>query len=40
MMFFTAQDLDTEGQVKVFEHFGVLDKHPAQKVYYILFLFL
>jgi hypothetical protein len=37
VVFFREQDLDTEGQVRVFEQFGVLDKHPAQKVYYSLF---
>ncbi|KAL3452078.1 alpha-ketoglutarate-dependent sulfonate dioxygenase [Aspergillus insuetus] len=31
VVFFREQDLDTEGQVKVFEHFGILDRHPAQK---------
>ncbi|KAL4794569.1 hypothetical protein BDV19DRAFT_390172 [Aspergillus venezuelensis] len=31
VVFFRDQDLDTEGQVRVFEHFGVLDRHPAQK---------
>ena len=32
VVFFRDQDLDTQGQVKLFEHYGVLDKHPAQKV--------
>ncbi|KAL4872538.1 hypothetical protein BDV12DRAFT_182894 [Aspergillus spectabilis] len=31
VVFFRDQDLDTEGQVRVFEHYGVLDRHPAQK---------
>ncbi|RVX71023.1 hypothetical protein B0A52_03388 [Exophiala mesophila] len=31
VVFFRDQDLDTQGQVKLFEHYGVLDKHPAQK---------
>ncbi|KAL6232114.1 hypothetical protein BDW75DRAFT_233052 [Aspergillus navahoensis] len=31
VVFFRDQDLDTEGQVRVFEHFGILDRHPAQK---------
>lgn len=32
VVFFRDQDLDTEKQVRLFEHFGVLDVHPAQKV--------
>lgn len=32
VVFFRDQDLDTAGQVKLFEHYGILDKHPAQKV--------
>jgi sulfonate dioxygenase len=32
VVFFRDQDLDTEGQTKLFEHYGVLDRHPAQKV--------
>lgn len=32
VVFFRDQDIDTEGQVKLFEHYGILDKHPAQKV--------
>ncbi|KAM9884791.1 alpha-ketoglutarate-dependent sulfonate dioxygenase [Verticillium dahliae] len=31
VVFFRNQDLTTDGQVKLFEHYGVLDKHPAQK---------
>ncbi|KAL2846414.1 alpha-ketoglutarate-dependent sulfonate dioxygenase [Aspergillus pseudoustus] len=31
VVFFRDQDLDTPGQVRVFEHFGILDRHPAQK---------
>ncbi|KAJ0413299.1 alpha-ketoglutarate-dependent sulfonate dioxygenase [Aspergillus carlsbadensis] len=31
VVFFRGQDLDTQGQVRVFEHFGILDRHPAQK---------
>ncbi|KAL2861224.1 TauD/TfdA dioxygenase family protein [Aspergillus lucknowensis] len=31
VVFFRGQDLDTPGQVRVFEHFGILDRHPAQK---------
>ncbi|KAH7075720.1 hypothetical protein BKA63DRAFT_565775 [Paraphoma chrysanthemicola] len=31
VVFFRDQDLTTEQQVKLFEHFGELDKHPAQK---------
>ncbi len=33
VVFFRDQDLTTEKQVELFEHFGILDKHPAQKVY-------
>ena len=40
VVFFRGQDLDTDGQVKLFEHFGVLDVHPAQKVSISLVLFL
>jgi hypothetical protein len=32
VVFFRDQDLTTEGQEKLFEHYGTLDKHPAQKV--------
>jgi sulfonate dioxygenase len=32
VVFFKDQDLTTEKQVKLFEHYGILDKHPAQKV--------
>jgi len=32
VVFLRGQDLTTEGQVKLFEHYGVLDRHPAQKV--------
>ncbi|RSL71575.1 hypothetical protein CEP54_001248 [Fusarium duplospermum] len=31
VVFFREQDLDTEKQVKLFEHYGILDRHPAQK---------
>lgn len=31
VVFFRDQDLTTEGQYKLFEHYGTLDKHPAQK---------
>lgn len=31
VVFFRDQDLTTEGQVKLFEHYGTLDRHPAQK---------
>ncbi|CZR68911.1 uncharacterized protein PAC_18812 [Phialocephala subalpina] len=31
VVFFRDQDLTTEKQVELFEHFGILDKHPAQK---------
>ncbi|PMD15047.1 TauD-domain-containing protein [Hyaloscypha hepaticicola] len=31
VVFFRDQDLTTEQQVKLFEHYGILDKHPAQK---------
>ncbi|KAK3694524.1 alpha-ketoglutarate-dependent sulfonate dioxygenase [Podospora appendiculata] len=31
VVFFRDQDLTTEGQVKLFEHYGALDRHPAQK---------
>ncbi|KAJ9272074.1 hypothetical protein DTO212C5_1837 [Paecilomyces variotii] len=31
VVFFRNQDLTTEQQVKLFEHYGILDKHPAQK---------
>lgn len=34
VVFFRDQDLTTEKQVGLFEHFGILDKHPAQKVLY------
>ena len=33
VVFFRDQDLTTERQVEIFEHFGVLDKHTTQKVY-------
>jgi alpha-ketoglutarate-dependent taurine dioxygenase len=32
VVFFRDQDLTTERQVEIFEHFGVLDTHPTQKV--------
>ncbi|EPE05326.1 alpha-ketoglutarate-dependent sulfonate dioxygenase [Ophiostoma piceae UAMH 11346] len=31
VVFFRGQDLDTDRQVKLFEHYGTLDRHPAQK---------
>ncbi|KAF2733236.1 alpha-ketoglutarate-dependent sulfonate dioxygenase [Polyplosphaeria fusca] len=31
VVYFRGQDLTTDSQVKLFEHFGILDKHPAQK---------
>jgi sulfonate dioxygenase len=31
VVFFRDQDLTTEQQVKLFEHYGELDKHPSQK---------
>jgi alpha-ketoglutarate-dependent taurine dioxygenase len=31
VVFFRDQDLTTEQQVKLFKHYGELDKHPAQK---------
>jgi alpha-ketoglutarate-dependent taurine dioxygenase len=31
VVFFRDQGLTSEGQVKLFEHYGELDKHPAQK---------
>lgn len=31
VVFFREQDLTTDSQVRVFEHYGTLDKHPAQK---------
>ena len=31
VVFFRDQDLTTETQVKLFEHYGILDRHPAQK---------
>ncbi|KAK3987786.1 putative alpha-ketoglutarate-dependent sulfonate dioxygenase [Cladorrhinum sp. PSN332] len=31
VVFFRDQDLTTEGQVRIFEHYGELDKHPSQK---------
>lgn len=31
VVFFRDQDLTTDQQVKLFEHYGILDKHPAQK---------
>lgn len=32
VVFFRDQDLTTDQQVRLFEHYGVLDRHPAQKV--------
>lgn len=31
VVFFRNQDLTTDQQVKLFEHYGTLDRHPAQK---------
>lgn len=31
VVFFRDQDLTTEGQVELFQHYGILDRHPAQK---------
>ncbi|EXJ89886.1 hypothetical protein A1O3_02953 [Capronia epimyces CBS 606.96] len=31
VVFFRDQDLTTDQQVRLFEHYGVLDRHPAQK---------
>ncbi|CAI4212043.1 unnamed protein product [Parascedosporium putredinis] len=31
VVFFREQDLTTEGQVELFQHYGILDRHPAQK---------
>ncbi|KUI69986.1 hypothetical protein VM1G_04865 [Cytospora mali] len=31
VVYFRDQDLTTEGQVQLFEHYGILDRHPAQK---------
>ncbi|KAF4121860.1 sulfonate dioxygenase [Geosmithia morbida] len=31
VVFFRDQDLTTEGQVELFGHYGILDRHPAQK---------
>ncbi|KAM7194052.1 hypothetical protein V8F20_008148 [Naviculisporaceae sp. PSN 640] len=31
VVFFRDQDLTTDSQVKLFEHYGILDRHPAQK---------
>jgi len=31
VVFVRGQDLTTESQVRLFEHYGVLDRHPAQK---------
>lgn len=32
VVFFRNQDLNTEQQVQLSEHFGILDKHTTQKV--------
>lgn len=32
VVFFRNQDLTTEKQEQLFQHYGILDKHPAQKV--------
>ncbi|BCS28139.1 TauD/TfdA dioxygenase family protein [Aspergillus puulaauensis] len=31
VVFFRKQDLTTEKQVELFQHYGILDRHPAQK---------
>ena len=31
VVFFRDQDLTTENQVELFQHYSILDKHPAQK---------
>lgn len=31
VVFFRDQDLTTEKQVELFQHYGILDRHPAQK---------
>ena len=31
VVFFRDQDLTTEQQVELFQHYGILDRHPAQK---------
>ncbi|KIH87968.1 alpha-ketoglutarate-dependent sulfonate dioxygenase [Sporothrix brasiliensis 5110] len=31
VVFFRDQDLTTDKQVELFEHYGILDRHPAQK---------
>ncbi|KAJ5898799.1 hypothetical protein N7495_003543 [Penicillium taxi] len=31
VVFFRGQDLTTEQQVHLFQHYGILDKHPAQR---------
>lgn len=31
VVYFRGQDLDTEQQVSLFEHFGILDRHPSQR---------
>jgi alpha-ketoglutarate-dependent taurine dioxygenase len=31
VVFFRDQDLNTDQQVRLFKHYGILDKHPAQK---------
>lgn len=31
VVFFRDQDLTTEQQVSLFQHYGILDRHPAQK---------
>lgn len=36
VVFFRDQDLTTDKQVELFEHYGILDKHPAQKVCFCL----
>jgi len=39
VVFFREQDLTTGKQVGIFEHFGILDKHPSQKVCFPSLLF-
>ena len=40
VVFFRDQDLTTEKQVELFQHYGILDKHPAQVRATIMFIHL
>lgn len=40
VVFFRNQDLTTEQQEKLFQHYGTLDKHPAQKDQKVTMAFL